>query len=176
MALVISHSEIILRLALATLFGFVIGWEREILAKAAGVRDHILVCVGSALITLVSMYGFPNADPSRVAAQIITGIGFLGAGVIMRHADTVKGVTTAASIWATSGIGLAVATGFYFGSVIGVVIIFLTLEFNRLYDVRKIEYEKGRFRKKIEFKHIDELLKHHHNADKQQEQNNKRIK
>ena len=113
------------RLALAALLGSVIGLERERLLWAAGLRTHMLVCVGSCLIMLVSTYGFSDAlgarnvvlDPSRVAAQVVSGIGFLGAGTILRRGEVVKGLTTAASLWAVAAIGLAIGGGLYVPAV-----------------------------------------------------------
>lgn len=109
------------RLALAALFGSVIGLERERLLWAAGLRTHMLVCVGSCLIMLVSAYGFADVlgtdhvvlDPSRIAAQVVSGIGFLGAGTILLRGEVVKGLTTAASLWGVAAIGLAIGSGLY---------------------------------------------------------------
>ena len=119
--------ELILKLVVAVLLGGIIGWEREHTARPAGLRTHILVSVGSALMTIISMEAFSGSDPSRVAAQIVSGIGFLGAGTIMREGLSVKGLTTAASLWATAGIGMAVGTGFYTAAIITTVLVFLTL-------------------------------------------------
>ncbi|MDP4024842.1 MgtC/SapB family protein [Methylobacterium sp. NEAU 140] len=109
------------RLALAALFGSVVGLERERLLWAAGLRTHMLVCVGSCLIMLVSAFGFADVlgtknvvlDPSRIAAQVVSGIGFLGAGTILLRGEVVKGLTTAASLWGVAAIGLAVGAGLY---------------------------------------------------------------
>jgi putative Mg2+ transporter-C (MgtC) family protein len=119
----LSWEEALLRLALAALFGGVIGIEREFREREAGLRTHMLVSVGSALFTITSAYGFHDflahggdvvrADPSRVAAQIVTGIGFLGAGAIIRQGLAVRGLTTAATLWVCAAIGLAAGTGYY---------------------------------------------------------------
>jgi putative Mg2+ transporter-C (MgtC) family protein len=109
------------RLALAALAGSVIGLERERLLWAAGLRTHMLVCVGSCLIMIVSAFGFSDVlgtqhvvlDPSRIAAQVVSGIGFLGAGTILLRGEVVKGLTTAASLWGVAAIGLAVGSGLY---------------------------------------------------------------
>ena len=114
------------RLLLSCLLGGVIGYERSKRFKEAGIRTHVIVCTASALMMLVSKYGFVDfpapgglftemrpADPARIAAQVVTGISFLGAGVIFKNGSTVKGLTTAAGIWATAGIGLAVGAGMY---------------------------------------------------------------
>lgn len=113
---------------MACLLGGLIGLERESLGRPAGLRTHILVSVGSTLIMLVSIYGFGTGDPARLAAQVVSGIGFLGAGTIMREGATVRGLTTAASLWVVAGIGLAVGAGFYFGAALGTLIVFFSLK------------------------------------------------
>ena len=117
--------EIILRLLLATALGAGIGYQRERAGKAAGLRTHILIALGSALFTLVSIFGFSGAvDPSRVAAGVVAGVGFIGAGVIFRgmRGEVIAGITTAASIWATAAIGLAAGAGLYLISLIATLI------------------------------------------------------
>lgn len=137
----ISDFEAVLRLVLALLLGGVIGYERQSCNKAAGLRTHILVCVGSALIMILSVniyysvQGLTNADPARLAAQVVSGIGFLGAGTIMKEGPTVKGLTTAASIWVVSGVGLAAGAGYYFSAFAATALVFLTL--SMLYRVEK---------------------------------------
>ncbi len=124
----ISNWEIVIRLILSSIIGGSIGIEREISKRPAGLRTHILVSVGSTLIMLVSKYGFENlADPARLAAQVVSGIGFLGAGTILRTGDNVKGLTTAASLWVCAGIGLAVGTGYYLGAIITTAIVLISL-------------------------------------------------
>lgn len=126
-----SHEvEIILRLLLATVLGASLGLQREMAKKPAGVRTHSLICLGSALIMVVSVYGFEgDFDPARVAAGMVAGIGFLGAGVIFRgmRGDVVVGLTSAASIWITAAIGMAAGTGMYLIAVIVTVIAVLLL-------------------------------------------------
>lgn len=117
------------RLLLAVIFGSIIGLEREINNHPAGFRTHILVCVGAALITLVSIHSFGTGDPGRVAAQIVSGIGFLGAGTIMREGTTIRGLTTAASLWSVAGVGLAIGAGFYLGATITTVAMVIVLFF-----------------------------------------------
>ena len=106
--------EMILRLVLAAVLGGLIGAEREYRGKVAGTRTHLLVALGAALMMLVSRYGFGGqGDPGRVAAQIVSGIGFIGAGAIMVDRHSVHGLTTAAGIWVAAGIGMATAAGLY---------------------------------------------------------------
>lgn len=117
--------ELTLRLAMATILGSMVGLERERLDRAAGLRTHAHVSVASALMMIVSTYGFPLPpegvagvfDPGRIAAQVVSGIGFLGAGVIIFRDNTVRGLTTAASLWAVAGVGLATGGGLYVATV-----------------------------------------------------------
>jgi putative Mg2+ transporter-C (MgtC) family protein len=117
-------------LLMAALVGSLVGWERERRDYPAGLRTHILVCVGSALITLVSIrMAGTRADPTRIAAQIVSGIGFLGAGTIMRQGNIIRGLTTAASLWTIAGIGMAIAAGGEMAilGVVAALIVFFTL-------------------------------------------------
>ena len=131
----ISYLDIILRLLLSVILGGGVGFERERHNRPAGFRTHVLVCLGSTLVMLVSAYGFTGGsfywrtgvDPSRIAAQVVTGVGFLGAGTILRHGTTVTGLTTAASLWVVSGIGLALGIGFYLGAFVTTVLVLLSL-------------------------------------------------
>lgn len=124
--------DFILRIFVAGLMGALIGLEREYRAKEAGYRTHFLVSMGSALLMIVSQYGFDTLlgetgiglDPSRIAAQVVTGIGFIGAGTIIINKQIVRGLTTAAGVWVTSGIGLAIGAGMY---VLGICATFLVL-------------------------------------------------
>jgi len=117
------------RLALAAALGMVIGIERTYRAKTAGIRTHFLVALGSALFMIVSRYGFEGTgDPSRVAAQIVSGIGFLGAGTIIMQKHVVHGLTTAAGMWVAAGIGMASAAGLYSVAVISTVLALIGLE------------------------------------------------
>jgi len=120
--------DIVLKLLLATFLGSMVGFEREIHKKPAGLRTHSLVCMGSTLFTLVSlsMVG-PNVDVSRIAAGVVTGIGFLGAGMIFKAENKVKGLTTAAELWALAAIGLAIGVGYYFAAFATSLIILLIL-------------------------------------------------
>jgi len=120
--------ELLARLVLAAVLGGAIGAERELNDQPAGLRTHMLLTTGACLFTLVSAYGFGRGtDPSRIAAQIVTGIGFLGGGAIVRDGLTVKGVTTAASIWATASVGVAIGAGSYVLGVGGAVLVVGTL-------------------------------------------------
>lgn len=129
-----NEAQIIFRVLLASCFGALIGLEREYAHRPAGLRTHILVCVGSCLVMLTSEFAYnyyhqfsPNMDINRLGAQVISGIGFLGAGTIIRNGSSVKGLTTAASIWAVACIGLATGIGFYFGATIATIVIFICL-------------------------------------------------
>lgn len=132
---VIDNVHLAFRLLLSVVLGGLIGFERERNNHAAGLRTHILVCMGSALIMVLSMYGFaafvdePNVriDPARLAAQVITGIGFLGAGTIVMTGRGISGLTTAASVWVVMAIGLSVGAGFYFPAILGAMLVFLIL-------------------------------------------------
>src|SRR4051794_35734840 len=105
----------LLRLSVAALLGGAIGMERELRERGAGLRTHLVVCVGSALFTLVSAYGFTGfrVDPTRISAQIVSGIGFLGAGAIIRQGLSFRGLTTAATLWLVAAIGMASGAGYY---------------------------------------------------------------
>ena len=128
--------ELLGRLLLAAVLGGAIGAERELNDQPAGLRTHMLLTIGACLFTLISAYGFGGrTDPSRIAAQIVTGIGFLGGGAIVRHGLTVKGVTTAASIWATASVGVAIGAGSYVLGTGGAVLVVGTLFGLRRADV-----------------------------------------
>jgi putative Mg2+ transporter-C (MgtC) family protein len=121
------------RLLLACVLGGIVGYERENMHRPAGFRTHILVCVGAALVMITSDYifkqykGIAAIDPTRLGAQVISGIGFLGAGTIIREGFNVKGLTTAASLWAVSCVGIAAGIGFYQGAIVATIIIYITL-------------------------------------------------
>lgn len=115
------------------MLGGIVGFEREKVGKPAGLRTHILVCLGSTVTMLTSLFMFyqfqgkTNLDPGRIAAQVISGIGFLGAGTIILEGPNVKGLTTAATLWIIAAIGLAIGVGFYYGAVLSTIIIFIVL-------------------------------------------------
>ena len=125
-----SYTDIAIRLSLALVLGGAIGIEREYRAKEAGFRTHFLVALGSALFCVVSQYGFgiDLKDSSRVAAQVVSGIGFLGAGTIIFQKNVVRGLTTAAGLWVTAAIGLACGTGMYVAAALTTAMVLLGLE------------------------------------------------
>jgi putative Mg2+ transporter-C (MgtC) family protein len=144
--------DALLRLAVACSLGAAIGFEREIRDREAGIRTHLLVSLGSALFTIVSAYGFHEflanggnvvrADPARVAAQIVTGIGFLGAGAIIREGLSVRGLTTAATLWVVAAIGMACGAGYYGPAAAATVLTLLALWPLRLLAYRLIDHIK----------------------------------
>lgn len=144
----ISYLEITVRLVLSIILGGVIGMERETINRPAGFRTHILVCLGSTVVMIVSLFisnqfqGITNVDPGRIPAQVISGIGFLGAGTIIIEGATVKGLTTAAGLWTVSAIGLAIGVGFYYGAILTTFLILLTLlAFNKIEEfILKTKY------------------------------------
>ena len=124
------HWQMVARLILAAGLGAIVGYEREYEGKPAGVRTHGMVALGAALFTVVSLYGFGGVgDPGRVAAQVVTGIGFLGEGAILHERGSVRGLTTAASLWVTAAIGVAVGVGMYVMSLETAILVFLLLRF-----------------------------------------------
>ncbi len=133
-----SIMVIILRVLLSGIMGALVGLEREIHGCAAGLRTHILVCIGSTLFMATSVYisiGYGHlggVDPSRIAAGVVTGIGFLGAGAIIRYGSSIRGLTTAASIWAVAAIGLAIGAGMYAVSAVTTIIIMVVLFLSHL--------------------------------------------
>ena len=126
---------IVFRLVLSAILSGIIGFEREFHGRAAGFRTHILLCVGSTLIMLTSIHIFDvysgrvPIDPARLAAGVVTGIGFMGAGTIMRYKASVRGLTTATSLWVAAGVGLAVGSGLYFGAIVTTLIAMIALMF-----------------------------------------------
>ncbi len=137
----ITDKQVIIRLVLSVLLGGLIGIEREMRKRSAGLRTHILVCLGATLIMLTSLYVFDiyrniaQVDPSRIAAGVITGIGFLGAGAIIQAGDSVRGLTTAATLWIMAAIGMAVGCGFYMAASVTTLLVLLVL-----LVIRSIEY------------------------------------
>lgn len=135
--------EVAVRLFLAVVLGGAIGYQRELSEKPAGLRTHALVSLGSALLMIVSIdiqpaLGLARTDVTRIAAGVVTGIGFLGGGAIIRQGSIVRGLTTAASIWVVSGVGLAVGGGLYFSSLVATLLILLTLTMLKYIEVRAV--------------------------------------
>ncbi len=152
---------LVLRLPIAAVLGSIIGADRERLAWAAGLRTHMLVCVGACLFMIVSAFGFADImgtrgvvlDPSRIAAQVVSGIGFLGAGSILLRGEVIRGLTTAASLWSVAAVGLAVGSGLYIEAVAATVVILVILagikpleerflQRNKIHELR-VEAEPG---------------------------------
>ena len=133
----LNDGHVVLRLGVAALLGGAIGFERELRDREAGIRTHLLVSLGSALFTIISAYGFHEflatgasvvrADPTRIAAQIVTGIGFLGAGAIIRQGFSVRGLTTAATLWVVAAIGMASGAGYFSAAVITTALVLFSL-------------------------------------------------
>jgi putative Mg2+ transporter-C (MgtC) family protein len=146
----LNWDEALLRLALAGVLGGLIGLERELRDREAGLRTHLLVALGAALFTIVGAYGFASfrlTDPTRVAAQIVTGIGFLGAGAIIRQGSTIRGLTTAATLWVVAAVGLASGAGYYSAALITTALVLLALWPLRLgayYMIKRFRIEDGR--------------------------------
>src|SRR5215217_5966167 len=153
----ITWAEVALRLVLAAVLGGAVGLERELREREAGLRTHLLVSVGAAVFTLVSAYGFNDfnygsregitLDPTRIAAQIVTGIGFLGAGAIIRQGLSVRGLTTAATLWVVAAIGMATGAGYYSAAVLATVIVLFSLWPLRIVTYRllvRLRPEEGR--------------------------------
>jgi putative Mg2+ transporter-C (MgtC) family protein len=133
--MILNDWVVILRLLLAAILSGAVGFEREFHGRAAGFRTHILLCLGSTLVMLTSIHIFDvyiarvACDPARIAAGVVTGVGFLGAGAIMQTKASVKGLTTAASLWVVAGIGLAVGSGLYFGAIFTTILTLVALYF-----------------------------------------------
>ncbi len=148
----LTWAEILLRVGLAAVLGGAIGFERELREREAGLRTHLLVSVGAALFTMVSAYAWADwrfsteeglvFDPTRIAAQVVTGIGFLGAGAIIRQGLSIRGLTTAATLWVVAAIGMSTGAGYYAAAVITTVLVLLSL-----WPLRLVAFRiSGRFR------------------------------
>jgi putative Mg2+ transporter-C (MgtC) family protein len=142
----ISGWEVLVRLGIAAGLGAAVGIERELREREAGIRTHLLVSLGSGLFTIVSAYGFSEfytegsvVDPTRIAAQIVTGIGFLGAGAIIREGLSVRGLTTAGSLWIVAAIGMAAGAGYYWPAIVGAALTVFALGPMRILAFRAIE-------------------------------------
>lgn len=144
-----EYIDITIRILSALLLGFAIGLEREMTNKYAGLRTNILVCLGACIFTIISIYGFPTfadgdnvivsqatgvRDTARIAAQVVTGIGFIGGGTVLRHGATVFGLTTAATLWIAASIGMACGAGMYIVAIVGTILSIITLVSVRVFE------------------------------------------
>jgi putative Mg2+ transporter-C (MgtC) family protein len=135
-----TQLELSLRLATGLVLGAIVGFEREMHGQPAGFRTHSLVSTGSALFTIVSAYGFTGSlhDPTRIAAQIVSGIGFIGAGTILQYRGHIRGLTTAASLWSVAAIGMAAGAGMYVMAAIGTgLIVVILTALDRVEDIAR---------------------------------------
>ena len=154
----LTEGELVLRLVLAGILGGLVGFERERHNRPAGLRTHMLVCLGSALVMIVSIAGFsgeigPVGDQARIAAQVVSGIGFLGAGTIMRQGSAVRGLTTAASIWVVAAVGLATGIGLYMAAATATGLVLLSL-----FSMARVEemLSRGRRKKSLWIRAVDQ--------------------
>ena len=155
----IADADILIRIIVSIILGSVIGLERELTNKSAGLRTQIMVCLGACLFTILSIYGFstavtlyPLGDPSRVAAQIITGIGFIGAGTVLRQGFTVTGLTTASTLWIVAAIGMACGCGKLSIAVVSTILAVAILVLIRIFEVKIMPKNSKHLRKiKISF-------------------------
>lgn len=166
----VNWETALVRILFSFILGMLIGIERETRHQPAGMRTHILICIGSTVVMLVSIFipqtftNFQNGDPGRIAAQVVSGIGFLGAGAILKFGTDVKGLTTAASIWAMAAIGLAIGAGMFSIAIIGVVVVLFALTIMDFFEkkvfkertLRKIELLVNK--KNSDMQEITELL------------------
>ena len=144
-----TQLELTLRLIVALVLGAVIGVERELQRMPAGFRTHALVALGSAIFTIVSAYAFTGSlsDPTRIAAQIVSGVGFLGGGAILHYGGTVRGLTTAASLWAVAAVGMASGAGLFVVAIVSTVLVIVALEvFQRLERTARRRFNTPRSR------------------------------
>lgn len=158
--------DVVLRILMALLCGGIIGYEREYKNRPAGLRTHMMVCIGSALVMIISQYIYENYmpganDPARLGAQVISGIGFLGAGTIIRERFSVKGLTTAATLWVVACIGLAIGSGYYIIAGIATLVIFLSLIiFRKLEHILKIKEKNAKVRITVSYsKEIEKAIR-----------------
>lgn len=137
----LTEMELITRLIIAVVLGSLIGLEREFTKGkyAAGLRTHAIVCLGAALFTVVSISFLGESNPARIAAGIVTGIGFIGAGLIFKETDHVRGLTSAANIWTVAAVGIAVGIGYYFAAVVATILMLLILIVGRFFEKKFLE-------------------------------------
>ncbi len=167
----LTLSEISIRLLIATFFGSIIGWERENKSRPAGLRTHILVCVGATIIAMIQkqimfealqtslsypeLSGIIRSDPARLICQVIGGIGFIGAGTIGKSKNTVHGLTTAASLWVTAVVGLSIGMGYYWIAIIGSIFLLFTLTVLKKFHKLSATFLPSVARIEIEYCHIE---------------------
>ena len=166
--MIISNLEMVIRLALAVALGAAVGLEREKKNQAAGLRTHIVVILGATLVMLISKYGFSDIfintkDPARLAAQVVSGIGFLGAGMIIVNRNKIRGLTTAASLWTTACIGLGVGAGFYVPAIATTVLLVGTLSFVQYLEQHHVKKDSRNIYAEVEqldsfMQELDEVL------------------
>ena len=149
------HLLILTRIGLSILFGFMLGFEREITGKFAGLRTHILVCTGACVFTILSIYGFKmqevagfggTNDPARIGAQIITGIGFIGAGTVMRSGTNILGITTAATLWVCAAVGMSCGTGEFLLAAVATISTMAILILIRIFEKKVIQQRISHYR------------------------------
>jgi len=138
-----EYLKILFKLVLAMILGGIIGWERETVNKPAGLRTYILTCLGATLITIVSTT-LPGSDPGRIAAQIVSSMGVLGAIVVLREGTAVKGITTAIAMWLMAGVGIAIGIGEYFVAITTTVLTYGVLVFLRSFEAKTLQHGAGR--------------------------------
>lgn len=155
------QGTIALRLLFAFFLGALLGYERRVQQKPAGSRTHALVCLGSAIFMIISIYGFAGIpgqrDPARIAAQVVTGMGFIGAGAIWKERSWVVGLTTASTLWVSSAIGLAVGAGMYLPAIIGTFLSYLALElhkFEKIFSTRERRPEKRQLLSNLDLEYL----------------------
>jgi len=155
------QGTIALRLLFAFVLGALLGYERRMQQKPAGSRTHALVCLGSAIFMIISIYGFTGIpgqrDPARIAAQVVTGMGFIGAGAIWKERSWVVGLTTASTLWVSSAIGLAVGAGMYLPAIIGTFLSYLALElhkFEKIFSNREKRAEKRQLINNLDLEYL----------------------
>ncbi len=157
----INTTTILFRLFLSFIIGILVGIERETRRQPAGLRTHILIVIGSTILMMLSIFvpqtfpNFQNGDPSRIAAQVVSGIGFLGAGAIVKYGTNIRGLTTAASIWVIAALGLAVGAGMYIGAITGTAILLMALILLNHTEKRHFSRE---FHKKLEIYCSDKTI------------------
>jgi putative Mg2+ transporter-C (MgtC) family protein len=192
----LDWEQSLLRLVVAAALGAAIGLERELREREAGLRTHMLVSTGSALFTIASAYGFRDflvnggsvvrADPTRIAAQIVTGIGFIGAGAILRHGLSVRGITTAATLWVVAAIGLTTGAGYWSAAVITTAVVLFSLWPLRILAYHLLSVTKGAHRRIVVdldggasaapiFGSLEELGVHVASFRRDEEENRRRI-